>query len=538
MPKKTRSIRTPYTTRAIPFFSHDKLKYRPNALLQAVFIKPGEIYKDLSRDLTRRHLKRLNNFKRVKIRYREINDRELAASIFLTPLKKYAIGINTEAIHSNIKQLGFSGGFSFLNRNAFRGAELFKLSFQGAVFDLSNNFGNNDEPFSSWEVGADISLETPRFILPFPTPKILSKENGPKTLVSVGTSFQKNIGLDRQKFTGIVEFSWASHAKRKHKIELINTQFVKNLNKDEYFNVYSSEYGKLTTVQENYFPEFDLTTNTALEFIDEKIDADFAEEQPEAHQLAKNIKNRHDILTSNFVTPSISYTYTFNNQSSFKDKHYAFFRGKISTAGNLTAQLSKTTRDGVKTFLDIPIAQFVKSDLEFKRFWKTSNASLLAFRTFIGMAIPYGNSTEIPFTNSYFIGGSNDIRAWKTYELGPGSSNTGLEFNVGNFKLMTSLEYRFDLTNRIKGAVFVDAGNIWDLTDSKLTKKEEKFIGLSSLKNTAVGSGFGIRYDFNFLIMRLDLGLKTYEPYLTDKKWFQHYDLEHAVLNIGINYPF
>ena len=520
------------------FFSHDKLKYQPKTFLNAVFIEPGQIYKDSMRNLTRKHLKLLKNFKLVKIRYKEINDKELSASIVLTPMKKYAIGINTEAIHSNIKQLGFSGGFSFVNRNTFKGAEIFKLSFQGAVFDISNSIGNNEKPFNSWEIGADASLEMPRFILPLQSQKLISKRMQPKTVISVGTSFQKNIGLDKQKFTGIVDFSWTSSKTQKHTIELINTQYVKNLNKAEYFNVYSSEYQKLKALQEDFFPGVNLTTSTAIGFIKSSIDSDFKDQQPEDYQLAKNIEKRHEILTSDYVSPSVSYEYIYNSQSDFKDKHYAFFKGKISTSGNITSGISKTEIDGVKTFLDIPIAQFVRTDFEFKRFWKVSNSSVLAFRSFLGIALPYGNSSEIPFTNSYFIGGSSDIRAWKTYDLGPGSSKTGLEFNVGNFKLISSLEYRFDMTKSLKGALFVDAGNIWDITDSKLTKQDEKFIGMKSLKNAALGSGFGIRYDFNFLVLRLDLGFKTYEPYLTDNKWFRHYNFANAVLNIGINYPF
>jgi outer membrane protein assembly factor BamA len=360
----------------------------------------------------------------------------------------------------------------------------------------------------------------------------------PKTVISVGTSFQKNIGLDKQKFTGIVDFSWTSRKTQKHTIELINTQYVKNLNKAEYFNVYSSEYQKLKALQEDFFPGVNLTTSTAIGFIKSAIDSDFKDQQPEDYQLAKNIEKRHEILTSDYVSPSVSYEYSFNSQSDFKDKYYAFFKGKISTSGNITSGISKTEIDGVKTFLDIPIAQFVRTDFEFKRFWKVSNSSVLAFRSFLGIALPYGNSSEIPFTNSYFIGGSSDIRAWKTYDLGPGSSKTGLEFNVGNFKLISSLEYRFDMTKSLKGALFVDAGNIWDITDSKLTKQDEKFIGLKSLKNAALGSGFGIRYDFNFLVLRLDLGFKTYEPYLTGNKWFRHYNFANTVLNIGINYPF
>lgn len=520
------------------FFAHEKLKYRPKALTNAIFIEPNQIYKDSTRNLTRIHLKQLKNFKLVKIRYKEINDKELSASIILTPLKKYSIGLNTEAIHSNIKQLGFSGGFSFQNRNTFKGAEIFKLSFQGAVFDLANKTSTNARPFNSWEIGADASLEFPRFILPFNTNTIIPKSMGPKSMISLGTSFQKNIGLDKQKFTGIIDFSWQSSPRKKHNIELLNAQFVKNLNTESYFNIYSSEYSKIKTIQETYFPNESLRTDNVLNFIRNNINSNFKTSNAEEYQIAKNIEKRNQILTSNYVSPSISYTYSYNSQSDYNDNEYLFFKAKIATSGNITSAITKTKTGANKTFLDIPIAQFVRSDLEFKKFWKTSSTSVLAYRSFLGIAIPYGNSDEIPFTNSYFIGGSNDIRAWKTYDLGPGSSNTGLEFNVSNFKFITSIEYRFNLTNSLKSALFIDAGNIWDITKSDLTTANEKFTGLKSFENIAIGSGFGLRYDFNFLVLRLDLAFKTYEPYLTGKRWFQNYDLDNSVLNIGINYPF
>lgn len=520
------------------FFAHEKIKYRPKALTNAIFIEPNQIYKDSSRNLTRTHLKQLKNFKLVKIRYKEINDDELSASIILTPLKKYSIGLNTEAIHSNIKQLGFSGGFTFQNRNTFKGAEIFKLSFQGAIFDLANKTSPNARAFNSWEIGADASLEFPRFILPFNTNTIIPKSMGPKSMISLGTSFQKNIGLDKQKFTGIIDFSWQSSPRKKHNVELLNAQYVKNLNTDSYFNIYSSEYSKIKNIQKAYFPSETLSPNNALSFIRNNIDSNFENTDSEAFQTAKNIEKRNQILTTNYVSPSISYTFTYNSQTDYNDNSYIFFKAKIATSGNITSAITKTESEGQKTLLDIPIAQFVRTDLEFKKFWRTSSSTVLAYRSFLGVAIPYGNSDEIPFSNSYFIGGSNDIRAWKTYDLGPGSSNTGLEFNVSNFKFITSLEYRFDLTNSLKSAFFIDAGNIWDITKSELTTSEEKFTGLKSFENIAIGSGFGIRYDFNFLVLRLDLAFKTYEPYLSGKRWFQNYDLDNSVLNIGINYPF
>jgi outer membrane protein assembly factor BamA len=131
------------------------------------------------------------------------------------------------------------------------------------------------------------------------------------------------------------------------------------------------------------------------------------------------------------------------------------------------------------------------------------------------------------------------MRAWRTFDLGPGADLNNLEYNVATFKLVANLEYRFRLTQKFYSALFVDAGNIWDITDSNLYAEEGKLKSFSDLKNTAVGSGLGLRYDFSFLVFRFDVGFKTYEPYLPNaNKWFVNYNFGNAVYNIGINYPF
>lgn len=122
----------------------------------------------------------------------------------------------------------------------------------------------------------------------------------------------------------------------------------------------------------------------------------------------------------------------------------------------------------------------------------------LRLEVFIGIAIPYGNSTNIPFAKSFFAGGPNDIRAWTAYNLGPGSSQTTDEFNEANFKITLSAEQRFNLVGRFNGAVFVDAGNIWNALDD-VEDDRATFDSLQSLEDIAIGSGFGIRYDFSFL---------------------------------------
>ena len=142
------------------------------------------------------------------------------------------------------------------------------------------------------------------------------------------------------------------------------------------------------------------------------------------------------------------------------------------------------------------------------------------------------------FTRSYYAGGSNDNRAWKAYKLGPGSSNNINEFNEANFKISLNFEYRNRISGNLNGAFFIDIGNIWNLNDN-IEDKSMTFDKFSDLEELAVGSGFGLRYDFNFFVLRLDTGFKTYNPARekTDR-WFNDFSLKKAVFNIGINYPF
>ncbi|WP_343330680.1 BamA/TamA family outer membrane protein [Polaribacter staleyi] len=532
--------------KGINFSAYRKLKYNPKYLAQSIFLKPGNIYKDTLRNLTRNHLKSLKNFKSTNIKFSPISgtDDELKMDVFLTPIEKYTLGFETEITHSNIRNIGSSAKFSITNRNAFRGAELLKLSFLGSYFNSNSGPG--------WEAGVDASLEIPRFIAPFGLNKLVPKEMSPRTLFSIGSSFQKNIGLDRQTFTFLTDYKWQFNAKKTIQLEIFNTQYIQNLNIGSYFDIYSSEFTNLNKVAEAYDIANNTTTNyplssdlsnqvtEALSFMGKVADntTGFKTTNPDEYNTALNILNRYNIITSDFLIPVLAYSYTFNSQTNFNDNNFSFFKIRVANSGNILGLLSKETNaNDKKTFANIPLAQYFKTDFEYKQFWDVGDNSVLGFRTFLGAIIPYDNSA-IPFTKSYFAGGSNDIRAWQTYELGPGSTNTGLEYNVGSLKILTSAEYRFDVISKLKGALFIDAGNIWDITGSSFVDEKSKFNNLSSLKDIAIGSGFGARLDFNFLILRLDVGFKTYEPYLTGSKWLKNYNFANAVYNIGINYPF
>jgi len=534
--KKEKTYKDTISYKGIQFIAYDKVRYNPKYLAESIFLKPGDIYKDTLRNLTRNHLKSLKNFKTTSIKFEALNDKALKMKILLTPIEKYTLGFETELTHSNIRNIGTSAKFSITDRNAFRGAELLKMSLLGSWFNSNNGPG--------WEFGGDVSVEIPRFVAPFGLSKLVPKEMSPRTLFSIGTSVQKNIGLDRQTFTLLSDYKWQYNAQKTIQLEVFNTQYIQNQNIDKYFNVYSSEFINLKNVVLELDPSFVFPDDETLPQVALNkmraiaTDNSLQISNPTEFNNNLNILNRYNIITSDFLIPTIAYSYTFNNQTNFKDNGFSFFKVRIANSGNILGLLSNTKNaNNKKTFLDIPLAQYFKTDIEYKKFWDVSGNSVIGIRSFLGAIITYDNSA-IPFTKSYFAGGSNDIRAWQTYELGPGRRNTGLEYNIGSLKFLTSLEYRFDIVAKLKGAVFADAGNIWDITNSSFVDREAKFNGISSLSDFAIGTGFGVRYDLNFLILRFDIGFKTHEPYLKENKWFSNYNFSSAVYNIGINYPF
>ncbi|WP_255402247.1 BamA/TamA family outer membrane protein [Tenacibaculum sp. SG-28] len=417
--RKDKPIADSISYEDINFLAYQKLRYNPKYLSQSVFISPNTIYSDTLVDLTRTHLRGLNNFKSTAIRFTELNDEELEANIYLTPIEKYTLGFDTELSRSNIRNFDISGRFSLTNRNTFKGAEVFQVSLLGSYFNSNNGPG--------WEFGTDISLEVPRFLAPFGLNKFVPKRMFPKTRFYTGINIQKNIGLDRQNINLGIDYKWKFNKQKTIQLELINGQYIKNLNVENYFLVYASEYEKLKSIANLYDENLVFPENTPDEYYDIKDilteieDSDeFRLTNPDAYVDALNIDERLNIITSDFLIPEIAYGFTYNNQENIKDQEFSSFKFRIANSGNILGLISNKTNDlGKTTILNIPLAQYFKTDIEYKKYWNLRGNSTLAHRTFLGAIFNYNNS-EIPFSVSYFAGGSNDIRAWRTYELGPG----------------------------------------------------------------------------------------------------------------------
>lgn len=542
-------------------YSFDKMRYKPEAITDAIFIKPGSTYSDLDRTRTYARLNSLRVFKYPNIQFvpdpADTTGTDLVTNIFLSPLPKYSLGFDFDISQSNIQKFGIGFGGSLLIRNIFRRAEIFEISGRGSIGSSTDAAGNSNDArfFDISEIGADLKLSFPRIFLPFNTEKFIPKYTSPLTTFSLGLSSQQNIGLDKQNFTGIVNYSWTPSRQLSNRFDLLNIQYVRNLNIANYFNVYQNSYEELNDIVQSSnvstSPEFlnengDLLIPAGAEnFIDgvENNDGTTLGLTGEQRRNIINIRERKNRLTENNLIFASNYTYLWNTKSNLYDQEFSRFRFKIETAGNFLTAASKVAglsknSNGNYEILGVQFSQYAKTEIDFIQHWDFGNDNVIAARAFGGVAIPYGNANSIPFTRSFFAGGPNDNRAWQAYDLGPGSSGGRNEFNEANMKLAFNLEYRFNLFSSLNGAIFSDIGNIWNVLDI-VEDEASTFESFSDLKDIAVGTGFGLRYDFDFFVLRFDIGFKTYNPALpVGTRWFDEYNFGHAVYNVGINYPF
>jgi outer membrane protein assembly factor BamA len=374
----------------------------------------------------------------------------------------------------------------------------------------------------------------------------------PATDVTFSATLQQNIGLDKQYFGAGYQLNWQPNPMAKLNLKIIDLEFINNQNVNNYFNVYRNSYDKLNDIAQSYNtnPEIiDLDGNLKIptganNFISEVRNNQTAlTEQNSKYQEVNLIRERQTRLTTNNLIFGSSFLLNYNSQQNILDESFFQLQWKLSMVGTLLNQIIKSTNTPKNENDQYEIAgvtpsQYFKTELNYIKHWQLSASTVLAFRAFGGVAIPYGNANSIPFTRSYFSGGSNDNRGWRAYKLGPGSSNNLNEFNEANLKLTFNLEYRFPLIGKMNGAFFVDAGNIWNVSDN-VTDPDYRFDGFKDLSEIAIGTGFGLRYDFDFFVFRLDTGFKTYNPSLPQSsRWQGDYAISNAVFNIGINYPF
>ncbi len=540
--------------RGMTLYYKGKLRVRPRVLARASAFRSGDIYSDETRGNTYRQFNNLRVFRYPNIEFKyptkDTLQNKLDANVYLSPLERFSLRLTTEVKRSEIEAIGFGVGTSFQARNVFRGAETLELNLQGTF--ASQPTLKDTHFFNTSEVSGDMRLIFPSILFPLNTRKLIPYSMTPQTIFQAGVSYQTNIGLDKRTTSGLLRYVW-NPRKQKNKVifDLFNVQYVNNINPRNFYNIYQSTYERLNDIAKKYSlgstyvdSRGNLTPSEGtFNFIEDVL---YNRTQRVADQDAISmyaISERYRRITNNDFIVSSSYTYIFNSKSQFFERDFSQFRIKLEAAGGLLNTLASTynvvkTDNNKNKIFGVEYAQFVKGELDFIKHFPLGKQSSLAFRSFFGIAIPYGNSDNIPFSQSYFAGGTTDNRGFKAYRLGPGASKSILDYNEANMKIALNAEYRFPILGALKGALFTDVGNIWNVSDNT-PFEEYKFQNLSSLKDVGISTGLGLRYDFNFFVIRLDMGIPTYIPSEEmGNRWIKKFKISETVFNFGINYPF
>lgn len=528
----------------IQFLESPKKRFNTKVLSGMIQVRPDELYSDISRTKTLRQLNRLGIFEYPTINYAykdSLND-ALDVSIYLRPRERFELEFGLDFTQSNIQDQGiaFNSGLNVLN--IFGGAENLEIGVRGTIGRSANDVIS--------EIGGDVKLRIPKILSPRFISKLISGDQEPTTFLSFGTALQDNIGLDKQTYSSGIQYRWETKANNRVDFTLLDLTLVNNQNVLNYFNIYTNAYSqinelaKTTPGTSSFFDGQNLSIpNGTASFIDYVLSQNSPIEANSSSYLkVQRVEERRKRLTQNNLIVGSSYDFLRNTQTNFFDENFTQLRFKIETAGHLIGLLADALKleeqNGINYLFNLPYSQYIKGEFDYIQHWLVSESSVFALRSFVGLAIPFGNAKSIPFSRSYFSGGANDNRAWEVYRLGPGSSFSGNEFNEANFKLALNLEYRFDIFGSFKGALFADAGNIWNVADD-VTDPKRRFDGFKDLDEIAIGTGFGLRYDFGLFIFRLDTGFKTHNPSLEkSKRWLTDMQFKKANFTIGINYPF
>ena len=483
-------------------------RYRRNPIVRYDFLKQGDLYDIRNENLTYDRLYELNVFKNVKIDYfrRDSTSNKINAIILLTPQKVMSNRVEGE-IPFNGGTVGFTLGNTYTNNNIFRGAERFELQVKGG---LQSRIGNGAKVFSDiyqrdFSISASISV--PRLMIPFYNP-VLGGNGMPHTTFATSYIYalQKDVSV-RRIFINSITYDWFETKSKLHSFTPLNFEY-------RFGNLDTSKVDAITRFNNLYY---------------------------------SSLLDRKDL------TLGMKYTYTLNADKLNQLRTFVYLRAGMDIAGNMLQGISKLTgskhdpanNDPAK-ILGLPFNQYTRPEVDIRWYKHLGGERQFVARLNTGLAYAYGNSilTGIPFEKQFFAGGSNGLRAWQARTIGPGNYNRqvlasdevrkavfGLD-QLGTLRIETNFEYRFTLARKffgatLKGAAFVDAGNIWNIRRGESITLEYPELDeltvfkLSKLaKQIAIGTGVGLRYDVQYFVFRFDVGLKLKDPqFMGSDQW-------------------
>lgn len=488
---------------AITYHIDDSTAFRPSLLHANTAIQTGELFNEEHQKATYSNLMRLQAIANSHIRFTERpNTNTLDCDIFVNHAKPLSFAIDVEGTNS-AGDLGAALALTFADKNLFRGSEYFSIKLRGAYEAISGLSGYDGDSYT--ELGAETSLQFPRFLLPFVSRNYAITHQATSE-ISLQWNSQNRPEFHRRVLTAAWRYHWKSRSQRvAHRFDLLEMNYI-------------------------YMPWISQT---------------FKE------QYLDSIGKQNAILQYNYeniLITKIGYSYSYNslgtNAATTYGKNATTLRFSVETSGNVLNAItgltdSKRDDNGNRTFCGIAFAQYAKASFDIARSLPIDENNSLALHAAFGIAVPYGNSDQLPFEKRFFAGGANSVRGWSVRSLGPGAySGADRQINFlnqsGDVKLDLSAELRSFLFWKISGAFFIDAGNIWTIKKYD-DQPDGEFRFNKFLEQIAVSYGLGLRLNLDFFILRLDAGMKAINPAYSGR---QHYPIIHPNLDRDFAFHF
>lgn len=487
------------------YYTGKRPPVRPSVLYKRIRFHAGELYSQQMQSKSQEKLNRLGVFRFSEFQF--VPRDTLSACDRLDVTINAAMDqpldgeLELNVTSKSNDQVGPGASFSVSRKNIFRGGETFSVGLHGSYeWQTKSSVKGSKSAINSYELGVELSLDFPWIVFPW-VYKLDFDFPATSTFRLYGNQLNRAGFFKMLSFGGNATYNFQPSAVSKHSV----TPF------------------RLT---------FNALQSTTARF-DSIMDANRA--------LYQSLKNQ-------FI-PAMSYTYTYDDTQIKTKKHHLWWQSSITSAGNITSGIYAACGQPFgkknKKLMGNPFAQFIKLTSEIRYNYRIDVNNRLAMRLMAGIVYSYGNMTISPYSEQFFVGGANSIRAFTVRALGPGSYHPAVENKysyidqTGDFKLEANLEYRFRILGDLHGAVFLDAGNVWLLRDDA-NRPGGKLDLKHFAKDIALGTGVGIRYDLTFLVLRFDVGVGLHVPYETGKTGY--YNLPSFKKSLGyhlaIGYPF
>ena len=481
---------------------YDSLHFlRPKVIAGKIQVRPGQLYREREGESTYNLLQALNCMGRVDMRYTTLDADStlLDCNLYLTPGNSHSLQTGLGGTNK-AGDLGVALDITYGNLNIFNGSEIFNIHLRGAYEFVSRKDGNDALTDNYYELGISPSLTFPKLHLPL-IEAYMDNHFHSQTQYRFGYNIQKRPEYIRNFFNFNWKFSWSSQRSTlSQSLSLLDVNYVNMPWISDKFRTY----------------------------LDQKVDS-----------LTKFSYN-------NMFTAGIAYSLIYTNANTGRLRQNLYtIRFSLESSGNAlswifdAAYRGKTKPDSYTIFGN-PFAQYLKGEIDFAETFRINSVNGLAFHAGVGLAYPYKNSSILPFEKRYYGGGPNHVRGWHTRYLGPGSLNSPTgnpALHVGDINLILSAEYRYRILPWLEPAFFVDAGNIWTIKDYP-DQPGGLFRWNTFFREMAVGAGIGLRFDFNFLIFRLDAGTRVYDPVVQDIVFLKGKFFNHSAAYVAIGYPF